>query len=100
MSSEQKDSTKSTRLFAESEYEDLERDREAEEWIESEISKNSGFKAYIFKCLYKLYINANLRKIWNRLVFWPYFNLIPFILNILCANSIGVIFHSRIKYIY
>ena len=59
MSSEQKDSTKSTRLFAESEYEDLERDRETEEWIESEISKNSGFKAYIFKCLYKLYINAN-----------------------------------------
>ena len=59
MSSEQTDSTKSTRLFAESEYEDLERDRETEEWIESAISKNSGFKAYILKCLYKLYINAN-----------------------------------------
>ena len=58
MNSEQMDST-STRLYAESEYEDLERDRETEEWIESAISKNSGFKAYILKCLYKLYINAN-----------------------------------------
>ena len=35
MSSEQTDSTKSTRLFAESEYEDLERDRETEEWIDA-----------------------------------------------------------------
>lgn len=58
MNSEQMDST-STRLYAESEYEDLGRDRETEEWIESAISKNSGFKAYILKCLYKLYINAN-----------------------------------------
>ena len=56
MSSEQTDSTKSTRLFAESENEDLERDRETEEWIESAISKNSGYKAYILKCLYKLQI--------------------------------------------
>ena len=59
MSSEQTDLTNSTRLYAESEYEDLGRDRETEEWIESAISKNSGFKAYILKCLYKLYINAN-----------------------------------------
>ena len=59
MSTKQTDSTKSTRLFAESEYEDLERDRETEEWIESAINKNSGFKAFVLKCLYKLYINAN-----------------------------------------
>ena len=59
MSTKQTDSTKSTRLYAESEYEDLERDRETEDCIESAIGKNNGFTAYILKCLYKLYINAN-----------------------------------------
>lgn len=63
MSTKQTDSVKGNRLYAESGYEDHEREGETQDCIESANGKNiphkNRFAACILRCLYKQYINVN-----------------------------------------